>query len=286
MTVQSNNKVAHLTGCATGFGLLTALALARNGWDVCATMRNEANGAELIEKASRGNSFLSVKKLDVTDLENVQNVVVELEKEKNRIDLLINNAGYGLIGALEDTDLEQIRDQFDTNVFGCIRMIQAVMPIFRRQNRGHIINITSVAGLIGMPLYGAYCASKFALEGLSEALRFECALYNVTISNVEPGPYSTNFATSSLRYGARALSPTSPYARFMDYFTNRTKQTRFSDPQKVANLIVDIADGKRTGFWNPIGSRVGPLFLFKRFFGIETTQKLMRFLMKVPDKCD
>ena len=165
MTATNGQKVALLTGCSSGFGYSTALTLARKAWHVCATMRDLRRGNTLLETVEREHLSLSIRKLEVTDSSNVKEVVEELENGKGRVDLLVNNAGYGLIGALEDTDLEQIRHHLETNFFGCVRMIQALMPIFRKQRDGLIINITSIAGLVGMPLYSSYCASKYALEG-------------------------------------------------------------------------------------------------------------------------
>lgn len=277
-----DKKVAILTGCSSGFGYCTALALAGKGWHVCATIRNLKDKDKLVEEAGNEKADVVVKQLDVRDEASINRAVDELLSETGRIDLLVNNAGYGLIGALEDIDMSQMRDQFETNFFGCVRMIQKVMPVFRNQKRGHIVNVTSAAGLVGMPLYASYCASKFAVEGLCEALRFEAQLHNVQISNVEPGSYDTGFAKRSVEFGKRTRSPASPYKKLNDYFFERTGNTRFSDPKEVADLIVRIVEKKRARFWNPIGSKVKPLFIFKRYLGIELTQAIMRRLMKVP----
>lgn len=278
-----DGRVVIITGCSSGFGYHSALLFAKRGWHVCATMRDLSRQDQLTMAAREENLSLVVKRIDVKNDASIRRSVAELDSEKGRIDVLINNAGYGLIGAVEDLDMDQIKEQFETNFFGCVRMINAVMPIFRRQRQGQIINVTSVAGLVGMPLYSAYCASKYALEGLSEAMRFEAQLYNISINNVEPGSFATQFSGISMVYGARTKSALSPYKKINDYFFSRTINTKFSPPQEVADLMVRIAEKRSAKLWNPIGLKVRELVLFKRYLGVNITQKIIKHLMKVPD---
>jgi len=275
-------RVVVITGCSSGIGYVSALALACDGWKVFATVRDSAKGREIQNEVNNENLDVVIVKLDVSDTESVKMGLRRVLEQTDRIDLLVNNAGYGLVGALEDTDLDQIWDQFNTNFFGCIRMIQELMPVFRRQQSGHIINVTSVGGLVAVPLCAAYCASKFALEGLTESLRFELSMHNVKVSNVEPGAYATNFASNSRRFAARMHNDDSPYGRLNKFFLERTSSTKFSDPQEVAKMIVAIADGKKKSFWNPIGPRTKEVFLFKRLLGADLTLRVIAKLMGFP----
>ena len=277
-------KVVLITGCSSGFGRLAALEFARAGWLVCASVRRP----ESLTALSGDPEFqslagaVSLRLMDVTDTDSVSGAVREFYRDRGRIDALVNNAGYGLMGAVEDLSIDELRRQFETNFFGAVRLIQAVMPVFREQKRGHIITVSSIAGLVGMPLSAGYCASKFALEGLCESLRFEAELYGIRVSNVHPGFFSTNFTTSSAKFGTGFNSESSPYPELNRYFLRRRNETGFSDPRAVAELLLELAEGRRAGYWNTIGSKVAEVFLFKRLFGVDLCQKIMRKLMKVP----
>jgi len=277
-------KVVLITGCSSGFGMAGALAFARNGWRVYATMRNLARQDQLVHQTKAGQLTLEIKRIDVTDQSTIDRAIREIVQEAGHLDVLVNNAGYGLIGPLEDLSMDQIQGSFDTNLLGPIRMIKAVLPIFRSQKSGHIINVTSVAGLAGVPLYSAYCASKYAIEGLAESLVFELDGFNIKISNVEPGPFDTEFSKGSIQYGSNMKAPDSPYRVLNDYFFKRHDITKYNSPEIVARLLVKIANEPNPQLYNPVGDKVRGLFFFKRFMGISLTQKVMKFLMKVPQK--
>ncbi|MBF0504460.1 MAG: SDR family oxidoreductase [Candidatus Omnitrophica bacterium] len=277
-------KVVLITGCSSGFGMAGALAFARSGWRVYATMRDLSKQDRLLHQAHEEHLPLEVKRIDVTDQSTIDQSIKELTQEAGRLDVLVNNAGYGLIGPLEYLSMEQIQDLFNTNLFGAVRMIKAVLPIFRRQKSGHIINISSVAGLAGLPLYSAYCASKYALEGLSEALVFELDPFQIKISNIEPGPFDTEFSKGSVKYGSSMRNHDSPYHVLNDYFFKRHKKTQYDSPESVACLLVRIAQTSHPQLRFPIGKKVKELVLFKKFMSISLTQKVMKHLMKVPQK--
>ncbi len=189
-------KVAVITGSSSGIGFETALALAREGYYTYATMRDTKKGNPIKEIAKKENLSLEVLELDVDKDQIVQTAINKILKEKNRIDVLVNNAGYGLFGCLEDLSMEELKAQFETNFFGVVRVSQAVIPVMRKQKSGIIVNVSSVAGRIGFPVSPAYISSKFALEGLSESMRYELLPFGINTIIIEPGVIKTNFMSS------------------------------------------------------------------------------------------
>jgi len=186
-------KVALVTGSSSGIGFETSLALARDGFYTFATMRDVSKGDKLMEITKKENLTLEIIELDVDKEGSIENAVQNIMEKKQRIDLLVNNAGWGLWGSVEDVSVDEFKTQFETNFFAIIRMIQEVLPIMRKQNSGNIVNISSVAGRIGFPISPAYISSKFALEGLSESLRFELMPFGINVIIIEPGVIKTNF---------------------------------------------------------------------------------------------
>ena len=187
------SKVAIITGSSTGIGYETCLALARNGFVTCATMRDNKKSEDLGRIARNENLQIKIFEMDVDKDNSVQAAIEKITTEFGKIDILVNNAGYGLFGALEDFSMDEIINQFETNVFGVIRVIREVLPIMRRQKNGIIINISSISGLAGVPTQSAYCATKFAVEGLSEALSFELESFGIKLILIEPGVINTEF---------------------------------------------------------------------------------------------
>ena len=189
-------KVAIVTGSSSGIGFETSLALARDGYFTYATMR-DLKKADTIQKIAKEESLpLKVLELDVDNEESAEKAMKTIIQEKGRIDVLVNNAGWGIWGTGEDVSLEEFREQFETNFFSVVRMIQKVAPIMREQGSGNIVNISSVAGRIGLPASTAYVSSKFAIEGLSESLRYELGPFGVNVIIIEPGVIKTNFFDS------------------------------------------------------------------------------------------
>jgi NAD(P)-dependent dehydrogenase (short-subunit alcohol dehydrogenase family) len=186
-------KVAVVTGTSSGIGFETALALAREGYYTYATMRDTTKGDKIKELGKKDNLKISVLELDVDDENSVKNAIQKILEQKQRIDVLVNNAGWVLWGCVEDTSINEFKTQFETNFFSIIRLIQEVAPTMRKHGSGTIVNISSVVGRIGFPASPAYISSKFALEGLSESLRFELAPFGVNVVIIEPGVIKTNF---------------------------------------------------------------------------------------------
>jgi NAD(P)-dependent dehydrogenase (short-subunit alcohol dehydrogenase family) len=191
--MSKNQKVAVVTGSSTGIGFETSLMLARNGYFTYATMRDIQKSKEIEGIAQQENLPIRIVEMDVDNDNSVKTTIEKIISERNRIDILVNNAGYGLFGALEDLPMEEIKRQYETNVFGVIRVSQNVLPIMRSQRDGIIINISSVSGLAGIPSQSVYVSTKFALEGLSESLSFEVETYGIKIILIEPGVINTGF---------------------------------------------------------------------------------------------
>jgi len=238
-----NQKVAVVTGSSSGIGLLTAVELAQRGFGIVATMRDLARRSAL-EEAARAAGVadrIDVRRLDVTEVDSLLRIVGEIVGRHGRIDVLVNNAGFALAGFLEDLRLPEIRQQFETNFFGQVAMTQAVLPVMRRQRSGHIIIVSSISGVVGQPVVGAYSASKFALEGWSEALRIETRALGIRVVLIEPGAFRTDIWDRNARIGAFAMSPESPNHERGARFSEAIKRVRKADPIAVARLIARIA---------------------------------------------
>jgi NAD(P)-dependent dehydrogenase (short-subunit alcohol dehydrogenase family) len=189
-----SQKVAVVTGSSSGIGFETSLALARNGYLTYATMRNLQKSKVLEGLAQEENLSLKAIEMDVDCDLSVKNAIDRIIDESGRIDVLVNNAGFGLFGSLEDLEMGDIKRQFETNVFGVIRVTKNVLPTMRLRQYGIIVNISSIAGLAGIPSQTMYCGTKFAVEGLSESLSFEVEPFGIKVIVVEPGVINTEFA--------------------------------------------------------------------------------------------
>jgi NAD(P)-dependent dehydrogenase (short-subunit alcohol dehydrogenase family) len=207
-------KVALVTGASSGIGHETSLTLARNGFLTYATMRNLNKSENIKSLAEKENLPLKIMMQDVTDDRSVKNAMQSITAEASRIDVLVNNAGYGLIGAFEDLATEEIKAQYETNLFGVIRVTQAVLPIMRKQKSGIIVNMSSVAGRFGFPGSSAYVSTKFAVESLSESIAYELEPFGIKVVLVEPGAIGTNFFTGMIS-AKKSQDPNSPYSQLM-----------------------------------------------------------------------
>ena len=235
----AEEKTAVVTGSSTGIGYETSLLLAKNGFRTYATVRNLDKAKEIRDISDKGELPIHVMELDVDSDKSVEDAIDKIYDESKRIDVLVNNAGYGLGGALEDLSMKEIKAQFETNLFGAIRVMKTVLPIMRKQRAGTIVNISSVAGRVGLPLYSAYHGTKFALEGISESMRYETEPFGIKVVLVEPGPIRTNFMGNS-KVGQKATEPNSPYAPM----TKRLQNTLVHfveqgiSPEEVAKVIL------------------------------------------------
>lgn len=262
-----NKKVAIITGSSSGFGLLTTLELAKKDYLVIATMRNLEKQANLLSQATQLNLLhnITVQQLDITDQNSIHNFQLFL-KEINRVDLLINNAGYANGGFLEEIPVEEYRKQFETNLFGAISITQLVLPYMREQKSGKIINISSISGQVGFPGLSPYVSSKHALEGWSESLRLEVKPFGINVALVEPGSYNTNIWEVGKQLAENQSETTSPYKEYMDKIQKHINSgsDTFGNPIDVANKIVEIAETKRTNLRYPIGKGVKFMIFAKK----------------------
>jgi NAD(P)-dependent dehydrogenase (short-subunit alcohol dehydrogenase family) len=241
-----------VTGCSSGFGAMTALALARRGDRVFATVR-KPDAARALEGAAAGLS-LSAHILDVTDQASIDRSVAEIAAAGG-VDVLINNAGFAVRGPVADLRDEDLLWQFDTNVFGVVRMVRAVVPLMLERGNGTIINISSAAGLIGVPFEGAYVASKHAVEGLTEVMRLELAGSGIAVMLVEPGAFSTGFGENiAMSAGFAADHPQrANYERFFSWRDSAFDTGNPPDPQEVVNAILDAVDNPDGPFRRLVG---------------------------------
>ncbi|MGV1759258.1 oxidoreductase [Rhizobium sp. A22-96] len=232
-----DNKIFLITGVSSGFGRAFAEAALGAGHLVVGTVRN-AEGKTQFEamEPGRARAFL----LDVTDFAAIEPAITRIEEEVGPIDVLINNAGYGHEGTLEESPLDEMRRQFDVNVFGAVAMIKAVLPFMRRRRTGHIINITSMGGFITMPGIAYYCGSKFALEGISEVLAKEVAGFGIHVTAVAPGSFRTDWAGRSMVRSGRSISD---YDQLFDPIRKAREEkngNQAGDPHKAAAAILAL----------------------------------------------
>jgi len=237
----SDTPVWFISGCSTGFGReLAKLVLAR-GWRAVVTARDADRVADLAEGAE--DRALAVS-LDVTDQAQIDDAVAQAKAKFGRIDVLVNNAGYGYQASVEEGEESEIRAQFDANVFGLFALTRAVLPIMRAQKSGHVINITSVAGQIGFPGSGYYAASKHAVEGWSDALLAEVKPLGIEVTCVEPGPFRTDWAGRSLKQTPVAIADYADTAGKRLDGTREGSGTQAGDPVRAGEAIIAAAESE------------------------------------------
>lgn len=237
---ESASKAVLVTGCSTGLGFETAVYLAERGFDVFATVRNLNQEADLVEAARSRGTTLNVLQLDITNKESIEAAVETVVDRAGGIFGLVNNAGIGLRGCLEDLTDDEIRSVFEANVFGTIAVTRAVLPHLREAGRGRIITISSVGGRISTFGLSMYCATKFAQEGIGEALRLELAPFGVQSILIEPGIINTSRWNENRGNGAHALDPGSPYAGFFrrsEVLADRRVKLSRTQPVDVARAV-------------------------------------------------
>ncbi|HJT49074.1 MAG TPA: SDR family oxidoreductase [Nitrososphaeraceae archaeon] len=277
MESSTTQKVAIVTGSSTGIGYQTSLELARNGFLTYATMRNLNKAENITSVATKEDLPLHVKQLDVTDDASVKNAIEAILSETGeRIDVLVNNAGYGLNGAFEDLAMEEIKAQYETNVFGLIRVTQAVLPTMRRQKSGTIVNISSGAGRFGFPSGSAYVSTKFAVEGLSESISYELEPFGIKVVIVEPGVIRTNFG-NGLVVAKKSQDPKSPYSQKMQKIANSFEELmkNSSSPELVANVVLKAVKDESPNLRYLAGNDVEQWLGAKRNMSDEEFYKMM-----------
>lgn len=243
-------KTWFITGASRGFGRIWAEAALKRGDKVAATARKLADVSDLTGRF--GDAVLPLA-LDVTDSEQVQQVVRQAHAHFGRLDVLVNNAGASLFAATEEASDEQIRDLFDTNYLGMVRVLRAALPLLRKQGSGHILGVSSGLGITAMPLIGFYCATKWAVEALHEALAQEVRAFGIRVTLVEPGAYATDFGKSSAIADALA-----PYAEFRKQFLTRLANLERGDPEATSEAILKLVDADDPPLRFGLGTEILP----------------------------
>lgn len=275
---EEQGKVAIVTGSSSGIGYATSLLLARNRFHTYATMRNIEKSADIQEIANKERLPLQVIQLDVNDDASIRNSIKRVERENERIDVLVNNAGYGLVGAFEDLSVEEIKSQFETNFFGVIRLTQQVLPIMRKQKSGTIVNVSSGAGRIGFPGMSAYVSSKFALEGLSESMSYELEPFGIKLVIIEPGVIRTNFKKNSVM-SKKSLdnSSISPYSSIIQKIDSSISSIieHATPPEDVAKAILHAITSNNPELRYLVGNDMIMMAETKKSMSDEDFRKMM-----------
>jgi NAD(P)-dependent dehydrogenase (short-subunit alcohol dehydrogenase family) len=254
-----SQNVALVTGSSSGIGFETALHLARNGFKTYASMRNLEKSKNITQVANKEKLPLEIIQLDVNDDTSVKEAIDKMvTAEYQRVDVLVNNAGYGLFGALEDLSIAEIKAQFETNFFGVIRVTQKVLPVMRQQKSGTIVNISSVGGRMGLPGLSAYHSAKFALEGLSESISYELEPFGIKVVVIEPGFIRTNIMNSSM-IAKKAQDPKSPYFSLTQQLERSFKSamqntSASSPPEEVAKVVLQAVTSESPKLRYTIGN--------------------------------
>ena len=245
-------KVVLITGTSSGIGLQTALLLAKNNYTVYATMRDTGKKELLQKEADLLQATINIMKLDVQLEESIGECVKKILENENRLDILINNAGSGFLRTIEQATMNEIEYVTDVNFYGPVRCIKAVLPQMRKQQSGHIVNVSSVGGLVGQPINEIYCASKFALEGFTESIAtYMKPYFGINISLIEPGGVATEFGNSIMKYieetgGLKDDAYTPLMNDYMEYrktFSDPELRAKvFQSPQQVAEVILNCIE--------------------------------------------
>jgi NAD(P)-dependent dehydrogenase (short-subunit alcohol dehydrogenase family) len=260
-------KVALVTGCSSGFGLLASVSLARHGFSVVATMRTLGKRGRLDEALAAAGATATVLSLDVTSPESIGEAVARTEADVGPVSVLVNNAGYGVGGFVHDLTLPEIREQLETNFFGAVAMVKAVLPGMLSRGEGRIVNVSSIAGHLALPAMAAYSASKWAMEAFSESLRTEVRPFGLWVSLVEPGTFRTDIFDGNRRVAAAGRDPSSPYVRMserMERIVDEMLRKNRQDPQWVADAIVRAATARRPRLRYLVGTDARAQALLKR----------------------
>jgi NAD(P)-dependent dehydrogenase (short-subunit alcohol dehydrogenase family) len=258
--VEDETRVAVVTGSSSGIGLETSVLLAENGFHTYAAVRNLQKSRTLIDTAEIDALSLQAIEIDVNSDTSVKDAVSKILDEKKRMDVVVNNAGYALVGPFQDSSMDEIKAQFETNFFGAARVMQAVLPTMIKQRYGRIVNVSSLGGRIAFPLDSAYHATKFALEGLSESMQYEVEQFGIRIILIEPGAVKSHF-WDNLKMASKAQRPDSPYLEMMQKtnagFLSLLKNA--TPPEEVAKVILKAATSEHPEMRYLIGNDAAAL---------------------------
>ena len=249
-----SKRTVLVTGCSSGIGLATCHVLSRNNFMTYGTVRNLSKAKKIQDLINRENLSLKILRLDVNDNQSIKLVVKKILTDTGRIDVLINNAGYGMFGPVEEITTQEVKKQFETNFFGTIRLIKAIVPIMRKQGNGTIVNISSMVGRFGVPLNSAYVSSKFAVEGLSESISFELEEFGIRVIVIEPGVVKSDFFHN---VKVKGMNLESPYHKLMERrvnFLDKAMKNSLTSSYDVADTILEALNSKDPKFRYVIGN--------------------------------
>ena len=248
-----SGKVWFITGASRGFGRIWAEAALERGDRVAATAREVASVADLKDRF--GDAVLPLA-LDVTNDDQARNAVGQAHAHFGRLDVVLNNAGYSLVGTTEEASIDEVRAQFDTNYFGTLRVIQAALPLLRQQGHGHIIGVSSGVGIVAFPIIGFYCATKWAFEALHDSLAQEVKSFGIQVTLIEPGAYATEFGSPASLKQATGMDVYDPLRQ--QVFGRMSSMER-GDPQATADAILQIVDAENPPLRLILGSGMLPM---------------------------
>ena len=255
-----NKKIVLITGASTGLGYETAILLAKQGYKVYATMRNLNKQDTLLQIAQENNLDIIIQQLDVTDIESIQTTVKRILKNEEKIDILINNAGAGFVKTTEHASDDEIMWQLNLNLMGVIRMTKAVLPSMRARREGHIINISSVGGLVGQPFNEIYCATKFGVEGYTEALSsYVQPKFNVKVSVIEPGGIQSEFTNNVMaQLDSTGGIQSDEYKPILNTYLNGLKKNYGPGSSQTSNEVAQVILNTIENEEPPIRTRTSP----------------------------
>lgn len=249
---KEKNKVWFITGASRGFGRIWAEAALQRGDQVAATARNVASIAGLKEKY--GDNVLTLE-LDVTNAHQVKSAVAQAHAHFGQLDIVLNNAGYSLVGTIEEASADEVRAMYDTNIFGAVSVIQAALPLLRKQGYGHIVGVSSNLGHVTLPVIGYYSSSKWAFEAIHESLAMEVEPFNIKVTIIEPGAYATEFGSpESLKFAADL----DIYTDFKAEFFDTLKSMERGDPNATPEAVFKIVDAEHPPLRFFLGSHCLP----------------------------
>lgn len=268
-------KTVLITGSSSGIGKATAIQFANEGWNVAATMRSPEKEKELTEIPN-----IKIFKLDVSDSEAVEKVVNKVIEEYKVIDVLVNNAGFGVDGVFEEIDDQTIEKQFNTNVFGLMRMTRSVIPHMRKNNRGVIIQIASMGGRVSFPLYSIYHATKWAVEGFTESLQYELEQFNIRLKIIEPGNIKTDFYGRSREQVKTTIQE---YQQFVEKCEKVSQGPNKNgvNPEVVAKTIYDAALDTKKKLRYSVGYPAPQLIFLKRYLPEQLFYKIVKLVYRI-----
>ncbi len=270
--LMNKKKVILITGAGSGMGKQTALFLSSFDFIVYAGTR-EPNKLQNIKQKN-----LIPIKLDITNFVNIKQTINTINKEQNQLDILINNAGYGLVSTVEDVTEEQMYDQFNINVFGVLQVCKEVIPIMRKQNSGITINISSFLGKIGLPLLTLYNSSKYAVEGITDSLRYELKDFNIRVHSIMPGFFNTNFAKDNLKINFETFDTNSPYSKIVSNLAPviLDQINNGNDVEEVAKLILEIIKNNKFKARVTVGDKAKKFIPMKKELSDEDFERRVR----------